>query len=80
LIGLLHGEEEKMTVLEKIDLAAKNWNRTKNPRYKKEWYKLIEEFVNGLNNTKRWNISSRTSDEADDGKRVVGRKNYNKLF
>jgi len=30
------------SVLEKIDRAAKNWNRSKEEKYKKEWYRLIK--------------------------------------
>ena len=52
--------------LEKINKAANNWNKTKNPKYKELWYKLIKEY--GLNNTKRWNVSSSSSDETDDGR------------
>ena len=53
-------------ILEKINEAANNWNKTKNPMYKELWYKLIKEY--GLNNTKRWNVSSSSSDETDDGR------------
>ena len=31
-----------MRLLEKIDEAAQNWNRTKNPIYKALWYQLVE--------------------------------------
>ena len=31
----------------KIDEAANNWHRTKDPKYKDLWYKLIKEFSNG---------------------------------
>ena len=39
--------------LKKIDEAAIMWNKTKDPKYKDQWYKLIEEFINGINNTDR---------------------------
>ena len=52
--------------LEKINKAANNWNKTKDPKYKELWYKLIREY--GINNTKRWNVSSSSSDETDDGR------------
>ena len=53
-------------ILEKINKAANNWNKTKDPKYKDLWYKLIKEY--GINNTKRWNVSSSSSDRTDDGR------------
>ena len=53
-------------ILNKINEAANNWNKTKDPKYRNLWYKLVKEY--GLNNTKRWNVSSSSSDETDDGK------------
>jgi len=32
---------------EKIDEAAKMWNKTKDPKYKELWYKLIKELSHG---------------------------------
>ena len=32
---------------EKIDTAANLYNKTKDPKYKDLWYKLIKEFANG---------------------------------
>ena len=29
-------------ILEKINQAAKDWNRSKEEKYKKEWYRLIK--------------------------------------
>ena len=37
----------------KLDEAANNYNKTKDPKYKDLWYKLIEEFANGPYNTNR---------------------------
>ena len=34
-------------LLEKIDEAANNWNKTKDSKYKDLWYKRIKEFVYG---------------------------------
>ncbi len=51
-----------------IDEAANNWERTKDPKYKELWYKLIKEYVNGPNYIKRRIISSSTSDKTDDGR------------
>ena len=46
--------------LEKINKAANNYNKTKDLKYKDQWYKLIKEFASGFNNTKRWNIPTNT--------------------
>ena len=32
------------SILEKIDQAAKDWNRSKEEKYKKEWYRLIKRY------------------------------------
>ena len=39
--------------LEKINESANLWEKTKNPKYKNLWYKLIKEFANvqNVNNT-----------------------------
>ena len=36
-----------------IDRAAVMWERTRDPKYKELWYKLVKEWANGLNNSKR---------------------------
>ena len=36
-------------ILEKINESAKMWEKTKNPKYKDLWYKLVKEFANGKN-------------------------------
>ena len=43
--------------MQKIYEAAVMWNKTKDPKYKDLWYKLIEEFVNGIDNTDRRVVS-----------------------
>ena len=50
----------------KIDNIANLWEKTKDPKYKDLWYKLMKEFANGLNTTERWSISSSSSDKRDD--------------
>ena len=55
-----------MVTLQTINEVAIRWNKTKDPKDKELWYKLIREY--GLNNTKRWDVSSSSSDQADDGK------------
>ncbi len=44
----------------KLDELAILYNKTKNERYKKLWYKLIREAY-GSDNTKRWTVSINTS-------------------
>ena len=61
-----------MVTLQKIEEVAIRWNKTKDPKDKKLWYKLIKEW-NGINNTKRWNVSSNSSDKTDDS---GNRNNY----
>ena len=55
-----------MVTLQKINEVAIRWNKTKDPKDKELWYKLIKEW-NGINNTKRWNVSSSSSYKTDDG-------------
>ena len=61
-----------MVTLQKINEVAIRWNKTKDPKDKELWYKLIKEW-NGINNTKRWNVSSDSSDKTDDS---GNRNNY----
>ena len=55
----------------KIDEAANNWNRTKDPKYKDLWYKLVKEFANGPHNIKRRIVSVSAINKTDDGTYVV---------
>ena len=41
-----------MVTLQKIDEVAIRWNKTKDPKDKDLWYKLIKEYVNGPHNIK----------------------------
>ena len=62
-----------MVNLKKIDEVAIRWNKTRDPKDKDLWYKLIKEWANGPHNINRWNVSSSTSDKTDDGEyRVIG--------
>ena len=58
----------------KIDDAAIMWNKTKNPKYKDLWYKLIKEYANGPHNTERWNVSVSSVNKANDGTYVISGK------
>ena len=53
---------------ERMDEVANLWHKTKDPKYKELWYKLIKEFANGSNNIKRRDISSDTGDEKTPGR------------
>ena len=57
-----------MVTLQKIDELADLWNKTKDPKYKEEWYKLIKEFANGPNNIKRRIVSTTSSDKRNNGR------------
>jgi hypothetical protein len=49
-----------------LDELANLWNKTKNPKYKELWYKLIEE-MHGTYNFKRRSVSTDSSHKTDDG-------------
>ena len=49
-----------------IDEAANKWNKTKDPKYKKLWYKKVGEAANGIDNIERRSVSSCRSYEGDD--------------
>ena len=55
--------EQEHMIQKKIDNVAIMWNKTKNPKYEDEWYRLIKEWygkdINNTNNTVRWNVSKR---------------------
>ena len=55
----------------KIDDAAIMWNKTKDPKYKDLWYKLIKEYSNGPHNIERWNVSVSSVNKADDGTYII---------
>ena len=59
-------------MMQKIDDAAKMWEKTKDPKYKDEWYKLIRRFNNGLNIIEGRVVSSSRSDKRNDkGNNIV---------
>ena len=58
-----------MVNLKKINEVAIRWNKTKDPKDKDLWYKLIKEY--GLNNTKRRTLSTDSSDKTDDGRNRI---------
>ena len=55
------------------DELANLWNKTKDPKYKKLWYKLVEE-MHGTNNFKRRSVSTDSSHKTDDGWNSVDKR------
>ena len=55
--------EQEHMIQKKIDNVAIMWNKTKNPKYEDEWYRLIKGWygkdINNINITVRWNVSKR---------------------
>ena len=64
-------KERKITSQKFLDEIAAMWNKTKDPKYKDQWYKLVKELANGLNNTERRIVSVSAINKADDGTYVV---------
>ena len=55
-----------------LDTIANLWNKTKDPKYKDLWYKLVKEFANdGLNTTKRRVVSVSSCHKGDDGGYII---------
>ena len=59
-----------MTTQKKLDKIANNYNKTKDPKYKKLWYDLI----NGFDNIKRRPVSTDPSHKTDDGWNSVDKR------
>ena len=57
--------------LEEIDEIARDWDRTKDPKFKDLWYKKIKEVANGINTSKRRVVSISSCHKADDGGYVI---------
>ena len=53
-------------MMQKIDEVANLWEKTKDPKYKDEWYRLIRRFNDGLNIIERRVVSSSRSNERND--------------
>jgi hypothetical protein len=49
-----------------LDELANLWNKTKDPKYKELWYKLVKE-IHGTNYFKRQFVSTNSSYKTDDG-------------
>ena len=57
-----------------IDRAAVMWERTRDPKYKELWYKLVKEWANGFNNSKRRIVSISSVNKTDDGTYIISGK------
>ena len=57
--------------LEEIDKIARDWDRTKDPKFKDLWYKKIKEVADGINTSKRRVVSISSCHKADDGGYVI---------
>ena len=57
----------------KIDQVANLWNKTKDPKYKDLWYKLIKE-MHGLNNPERRTVSTDSNHKSNDGRNSVDKQ------
>ena len=55
-----------MSQIKDPDELANLWNKTKDPKYKKLWYKLIEE-MHGIDNSKRRTVSTDSSHKTNFG-------------
>ena len=65
---------ERKQLLIEIDKAANMWNKTKDPKYKDLWYKLIKDYNHGSYNTERWDVSVSSVNKTDDGTYVISGK------
>lgn len=63
-----------MILQKRIDELAILYNKTKNERYKKLWYKLIREAY-GSDNTRRWTVSINTNYKENVRRDSFDRKN-----
>jgi len=54
-------------MMQKIDEIANLWEKTKDPKYKDLWYKLVKEFVDGRAGT--------LDDDICDERRGINNKN-----
>tara|TARA_E500000318_G_scaffold71685_1_gene66363 strand:- start:401 stop:580 length:180 start_codon:yes stop_codon:yes gene_type:complete len=54
-------------MIKDLDELANLWNKTKNLKYKKLWYKTVKETY-GPNTIKRWGVSSRKGYKRNDSR------------
>ena len=58
-------------MMQKIEEAARLWNKTKDPKYKEEWYKLVKEYANGPHNIKRRIVSVSSCHKNSNGEYLI---------
>jgi len=58
--------------LNRVDQAARDYERTKDEKYKKLWYDLVRKFDSGSNYIIRRRLQSRAGHKADASKRTTG--------
>jgi hypothetical protein len=61
-------------MMQEIDKIANLWEKTKNPKYKDEWYRLIRRFNDGLNIIERRVVSSSRSNKRNDERNNVAKQ------
>ena len=57
-----------MLMQDQLDRLANLYNKTKEPRYKDQWYKEVRKNY-GSNNIKRWSLPSSRSNKTDVNRR-----------
>ena len=62
-----------MSRIKNPDELANLWNKTKDPKYKKLWYKLIEE-MHGIDNFKRRPVSANSTIKTNVGWNSVDKR------
>ena len=58
--------------LNRVDQAARDYERTKDEKYKKLWYDLVRKFDSGSNYIIRRRLQSRAGHKADASERTTG--------
>ena len=66
---------EREQTLKTIDNVWKQWDKTRDPKYKDRWFKLIKEWADERDNITRRAISSSTGD-----KRFVRRGDFTRNY
>ena len=64
----------ELSLLSRIDKAANDYNRTKDPYYKDLWYQLVRS-IDGHNSFRRRDVSTTTSIKTDPGWNSVDKQN-----
>ncbi len=65
----------ELSLQNRIDKAANDYNRTKDEKYKKLWYDLVRKVDNGTYHSKRRTIPTNTSVKTDPRWNSVDKRN-----